>query len=493
MNKNNEVIIAFRRSLESRIIASDMQMPLIALASTTPMPDTHERLLKYNNKYIRAAIASNRYVGRHIIRSIIYSNDMYSQLALVDNEAVGVDMIRELAKRCFGDSDKLRCAIASNEKSPGDVLLKLVNFAIGRRELPLAKALLSNPKLPGSSAILLSSIGGIGADYLRHPNISDNVFIGLLEKNGMIFNEMYAALDNPSISDSMIIRFCLSLGKSVYPKIANKQNLSEQSMRMIIGRGDLKAHIALSSREHLPDSIVQMLIETRSCEVLDKLARSADISQESILKIYEIAKGNNYLPVLASIAQNVASPGNILQELSLHESNVIKSEAAGNISTPPDALSEMFKNNKSTMVLEKLASNINTPAGTLEKLSECNPVVKMNVAANPKTHEQVLNYMYNFASATGDVDLLVALISNENLPHYILNKMVDSDSTMVLTALTCRLEDVRKVVSSTINYVLYERNIDIEGVKGIMRKGHFDNGSNLHSLMRDLNNDQHKA
>lgn len=492
MNKNNEVIIAFRRSLESRIIASDMQMPLIALASTTPMPDTHERLLKYNNKYIRAAIAGNRYVGRHIIKSIIYSNDTYAQLALVGNEALGADMIRELAKRCFGDSDKLRCAIASNEKSPEDVLSKLTNFAIGRRELALAKALLSNPKLPGSNAMSLSSIGGVGVDYLKHPNISESVFIGLLERNGMIFNEMYAALDNPSIGDSMIMRFCLSFGKGIYPRIANKQNLSEQSMRMIFGRGDLKTHIALSSRSHLPDNITKMLIDTRSCEVLDKLARSPYISQENILKIYTIAKENNYLPALASIAHNAISPANILQELSLHESNVIKSEVAGNISTPAAALSEMFKNTKSTMVLERLASNINTPASTLEKLSECNPNVKMNVAANPKTQEPVLNYMYNFASATGDVDILVALISNENLPHYILNKMIDSESTMVLTALTCRLEDVRKVVSSTINYVLYERNIDIDGAKGMMRNGNY-NEVNLHSLMRDLNKDQHKA
>lgn len=140
--------------------------------------------------------------------------------------------------------------------------------------------------------------------------------------------------------------------------------------------------------------------------------------------------------------QEITAWGNLLEDLSEHETLTVKSAVARNPGTPPRVLEKLARDSilaekvainpaspewllsllaksKAEKVLEGIASNPSTPTEVLEELSKLDPGTHLDIlkqiASNPSTPSEVLNNSLIFND-----DLLLFSLRNPSAPEEML-------------------------------------------------------------------------
>ena len=198
--------------------------------------------------------------------------------------------------------------------------------------------------------------------------------------------------------------FLLSLGDLRLKKIiAQNTNISLFLAQKLYK--DPSLHLALSLNEYLPMEIVQALLKKNNVDIQAQILIYTQIKDELFELIKEIepsqlalntslnTKQISYLfsldndLVYIALAQNTATPIDILKKLSLSKNIEIDFALASN-SKYPFLNTLLHKNNK---IDKALALNINTPKATLEKLSKSDDInILINLAKNEATPIDIL-------------------------------------------------------------------------------------------------------
>ena len=153
-------------------------------------------------------------------------------------------------------------------------------------------------------------------------------------------------------------------------------------------------------------------------DVIESLALNEFAHSEILWRIYRTDFGDEYARegVLRRLAQNPASPSELLSTLACDKSPLIRQCVAENSHTPLGAL-ETLAADPDAHVRPNVASNVNTPEKVLEKLSrDSDSRVLSSVASNPQSSASSLYAVFY----SGEKSALSNLAKNPNTPAGIL-------------------------------------------------------------------------